>query len=71
MPPSMAAGVPPVFVPQDDDISNEATVAIAMPAEEKHEPTVIIDKPSAPPMMARKTELDSYKVEVRRPGKRN
>ena len=33
-------------------------------------PNLVIDKPAAPPMMARKTELDSYKVEVRRPGKR-
>lgn len=70
MPPSMV-GAPPVFVPQDDDISSEATVAIAMPEEVKPEPTLVIDKPTAPPMMAQKTALDSYKVEVRRPGKRN
>lgn len=66
------AGAPPAFVPEMETADNEANVAISLSAEEtKHEPTLVIDKPMAPPMMAQKTELDSYKVEVRRPGKRN
>lgn len=60
----------------------EATVVLTPPAfpGESHDeevadatrvvPAVVIDKPMTPAMVAKKSELDSYKVEVRRPGKR-
>jgi two-component system, NtrC family, sensor kinase len=64
-PPSMPP--PPVVPPV------MAAPAFEPPPEEARPepPSLVIDKPLAPPMMAKKTELDSYKVEVRRPGKRN
>ncbi len=34
-------------------------------------PSVLIDKPVSASLLVKKTELDSYKVEIRRPGKRN
>lgn len=52
---------------------NETTVLVTPPVEAAPviASTVVIDKPlTPPPMMVKKTELDSYKVDIRRPGKR-
>lgn len=68
------------------EVTGERTIALSLPGSdsqqvhdsepveltiEKSEPLLVIDKPTAPPMMTQKSALDSYKVEVRRPGKRN
>jgi two-component system NtrC family sensor kinase len=65
-PPAVPASIPstpPSFVAKEDDIEEIETP--------KAEPTVVIDKPSSAPTAAKSSGLDSYKVEVRRPGKRN
>jgi hypothetical protein len=53
--------VPPVFEVSDEDEPEDMVIAASL----------VIDKPTAAPMMVKKNELDSYKVEVRKPGKRN
>jgi signal transduction histidine kinase len=55
------APIPPVFEVSDED-QPEATLPT---------PSVVIDMPASAAMMVKKTALDSYKVAVRRPGKRN
>ncbi|WP_413290237.1 ATP-binding protein [Bdellovibrio sp. HCB337] len=57
-----AVMTPPAFTGESEDEQIADATRIV--------PSVVIDKPAAPPMMTKKTELDSYKVEVRRPGKR-
>jgi len=72
--PPPIAGKPPAFVEPtevDAEPSIPEPVSKALAEESTAETSVVIDKPSAPPMMVQKTGLDSYKVEVRRPGKRN
>ncbi len=69
--PTKPAVAPPMITPPP-------SAAPSQPPEEPEgippyaaAPNLVIDKPAVPPMVARKKELDSYKVEVRRPGKRN
>jgi len=62
-PPGIPVSMPPAFEAKDDEIEEIETP--------KAEPTVVIDKPSSAPTAAKSSALDSYKVEVRRPGKRN
>lgn len=64
VPATMSSAAPPPFVPEEEGLEEIATSAASAPS-------VVIDKPASPAMVAKKTELDSYKVEVRRPGKRN
>lgn len=60
-PPRVAMDSEPVHEPEQNP----------EPEPETETPTFIIDKPLAAPMMTSKTELDSYKVAVRRPGKKS
>lgn len=82
--PPPSAVVPSTVPPSAPPPSNPPPPRVAMdskPVQEPEQnpeaepetetPTFIIDKPLAAPMMTSKTELDSYKVAVRRPGKKS
>jgi len=69
-PPAMAPPPPPMMPPPSDDVDLKTVVIETKIPDFNSEHALVIDKPMAPPMMAGKSALDSYKVEVRRPGKR-